>query len=710
MRRALPVLLVVLLTSAPAELRADCESSEGHIRWVSGIDIRQYQVGEGFQGYFLDTATLGNFLLTATDLFGTRVYEIDSPGNLSLASSTLTGYVDRITVSGDLAYIISTGAMSIVSVTEDGIATTVSTHSAPSARDVAVQGDYAYVAGSSLFTVDVSDPASPVTVDTDAANGDRVVTYGDRLYVASGNDGVEAFDISNPSAPVSLGLVIATYGPIGGLEVEADHLFVSWLNHGVTAHDLADPDVPVEVGYLDTGVSAGFVIDEGYAAVSSPGGLTFLDISDPTNIVSTGAFRSAGLFGMAVKDGIAYVATGSLQAIELNDVDNPSAVNTIAAFAEGQDLRVIEDHLVLYLRDSMEVISIADGETPVAVASIPFNRVRGLDTQGDYAYVSDLDGFHVVDLAQPSTPSVVASIAGFFGDVVATGNRIYLSYDGDTTTLDITDPTSPTVLGSYDSGLFSVAFAAEGNDVYLSYEFESSAEIIHYDFTNPSSPSYVGDQSAFDPIHSMTAHNGELWIGNRTGLLRFDRSNLDLLGSVGECSLAGGGIHLSPSGAIQTWNGSFHTFSPVNGLEYLSTGSTATASVTGLASSGEYLYVTDADGLHVFLEPCVPASTEIPPATQLPLTLRSQPNPSWGPTSFRLQRASRDAGRSSSQGAQLEIFSVDGRILRTLPVTAGSDVHWDGTDEQGRAVPAGVVLARWSGEGEAATTTVRVLR
>ncbi|MFB3907773.1 MAG: PQQ-binding-like beta-propeller repeat protein [Candidatus Eisenbacteria bacterium] len=51
-------------------------------------------------------------------------------------------------------------------------------------------------------------------------------------------------------------------------------------------------------------------------------------------------------------------------------------------------------------------------------------------------------------------------------------------------------------------------------------------------------------------------------------------------------------------------------------------------------------------------------------------------------------------------GAELSIFAVDGRRVRTLAARAGT-IAWDGRDERGRDVPAGVYRARLAG-GEGA--------
>lgn len=84
-----------------------------------------------------------------------------------------------------------------------------------------------------------------------------------------------------------------------------------------------------------------------------------------------------------------------------------------------------------------------------------------------------------------------------------------------------------------------------------------------------------------------------------------------------------------------------------------------------------------------------PADRSHPPAT-----LAAVPNPSRGRVSFSL------AGGGAGVVA---IFGLDGRRVARLPLVAGAPARWDGRDEQGRATPPGVYLARLEGRPEAAT-------
>ena len=71
--------------------------------------------------------------------------------------------------------------------------------------DVAVSGNYAYVAGGDggLRIIDISNPAAPTEAGFYDTPGDArgVAVAGNYAYVADGKGGLRMIDISNPAAP-----------------------------------------------------------------------------------------------------------------------------------------------------------------------------------------------------------------------------------------------------------------------------------------------------------------------------------------------------------------------------------------------------------------------------------------------------------------------------------------------------------------------------
>jgi hypothetical protein len=87
--------------------------------------------------------------------------------------------------------------------------------------------------------------------------------------------------------------------------------------------------------------------------------------------------------------------------------------------------------------------------------------------------------------------------------------------------------------------------------------------------------------------------------------------------------------------------------------------------------------------------------TEARPAGSVPIGLSVSPNPFGRAAriSFNLPRAA---------AAELGVYAVDGRLVRTLPATSG--IVWDGTDNAGRLVGRGVYYCRLQGQAFSSST------
>ncbi|MDM7915658.1 MAG: FlgD immunoglobulin-like domain containing protein, partial [Candidatus Eisenbacteria bacterium] len=82
---------------------------------------------------------------------------------------------------------------------------------------------------------------------------------------------------------------------------------------------------------------------------------------------------------------------------------------------------------------------------------------------------------------------------------------------------------------------------------------------------------------------------------------------------------------------------------------------------------------------------CAAAGVAESPAAGTPF-LSCRPNPFAGSTQLVL-------ARSPQSAARLEIFDASGRRVRSIDWPAGrASLSWDGADQAGRALPAGVYL------------------
>ena len=90
---------------------------------------------------------------------------------------------------------------------------------------------------------------------------------------------------------------------------------------------------------------------------------------------------------------------------------------------------------------------------------------------GNYAYVADgNNGLVIVDISNPASPTLKGSYdtAGFAEDVVVAGNYAYVA-DGNNgfVIIEISNPASPTLAGSYDTVGYAQDVDVAGNYAYV---------------------------------------------------------------------------------------------------------------------------------------------------------------------------------------------------------------------------------------------------
>lgn len=161
------------------------------------------------------------------------------------------------------------------------------------------------------------------------------------------------------------------------------------------------------------------------------------------------------------------------------------------------------------LTNGFRIVDISNPASPSVVGGTDLSfagNVQGHTTSGNYAYVFDFQTLKIVDISSPSSPAFVAggSVSLPAADpngIVVSGNYAYVITGSATATdrfriIDITDKENPSVVGG--SGLSIPGEPSDieisGNYVYLSLKQDSAgtAGLRVVDVSNPASPSIVG--------------------------------------------------------------------------------------------------------------------------------------------------------------------------------------------------------------------------
>jgi hypothetical protein len=266
-------------------------------------------------------------------------------------------------------------------------------------RNLKVLRDRVYLADSrrGLVVVDI-DGLAPRTVwiqPNGAAYGLHLED--DKAYVAAYGEGLQIYDISSPDAPTLLS-TLSTGDYSWDVWVHNGFAYIADFNNGVSIVDVSSPEKPKLVGsvtWADRYPAAEILRGEGdtiYVAASSHG-LIVIDISDPLDPVIASSYRPIRIGnaeGLAVRDGIVYLAQGS--ELEFKAGGEPIEFATT-------------------IDNGLHIIDATDPYAPRLISKVNFlGWVEGVDHAGDFVYIANgFNGVRSIEIRDIANPSLVDS-------------------------------------------------------------------------------------------------------------------------------------------------------------------------------------------------------------------------------------------------------------------------------------------------------------
>jgi hypothetical protein len=379
---------------------------------------------------------------------------------------------------------------------------------------VAIDGDHAYVAdwSAGLQIIDISDPMVPAIVaSVDAAsNVEDVAIDGTQELVSASYGGLEVVDITSPTEPQRLGSVGT--GLTWSAMPYGAHVCVAVVG-GLRSVNLANLESPMVLARLATsGSSRDVAIDDRWAYVACyADGLEIVDVSDPAAPETVADIAVEGLATkVAVSNGLAAVADetggGPVQFFDITDPASPSPLGQLATTGIAQALAIEGDRA--YVADHLNgllVVDVSDPTAPTITGSVLGGSgtiprgVQGLNVDGTRAYLCYAiypgpgGGLQVIDLTTPSTPTVIGSLfitSWSPAALVLRGTELYVSsLQGPVHAIDVSDPTAPVVGTSVDLPGQSIDISARGTHAYVA-STRTGAHVI--DISHPARIELIG--------------------------------------------------------------------------------------------------------------------------------------------------------------------------------------------------------------------------
>ncbi|MFB3908823.1 MAG: hypothetical protein ACE15D_10510 [Candidatus Eisenbacteria bacterium] len=483
-----------------------------------------------------------------------RIFDINDPKSpRQIGRYPVSGELADFAFAKNLAYIEAGDyerTLEIVDFSDPTAPTLLGSCAAPGFT-IALAGEYVYMPAyhDGVFVIDVSDPRQPHVAgrwemgifSTIRVHGDRAYCIwisGEKVQGEDGEDlrddsGVMVYDISQPLEPVYLGEYRAQYN----VEWVSDIYFdcgLAYLTPGpgtALILDFADPANPLVVGNLVTQGDfrdLDFLCGTMYVA-DGRNGLVSVDVSDPAEPSVLGSWWEASYpSGISVDDRAAYIADGifGLHVLDVHDPLHPVVISRLPMVDPPDNLVVAGDYAFCWDNQTgVDVIDVADLDHPEPVAhmNVP---ASGLALAGDVAYVVRSAQFTSIDISDPGHPAVLGgcAIPPYAGyDVCTHGDLAYVANgDAGLVIVDVSDPAHPFRRGTCDLYDRPYNVVTDGSVVYASLSYY---KLGVFDVTNPDQPYFVREIVLPGGMGMMRIVGDRLFVDATPGIRVYDISD-----------------------------------------------------------------------------------------------------------------------------------------------------------------------------------------
>ncbi len=363
------------------------------------------------------------------------------------------------------------------------------------AHDITIQENLGYCAFlNGLVILDLTDLKKPAFLSQLYLGGGYAITVREKTaFMASGSEGLNIIDISDPKSPI--------------LEAKVD-------TNG-EARDVA--------------------LSGSYAFVADGlGGLIIVDVRNPAAPRTVGKWDSPGeSMGIVVRDETAYLADGSagLQILDVKDPIKPTPLGFCDTDGTAEDITLSGDNS--YIADGssgLKVMDISKSSAPKQIASLMTSGYcRGVSADGHLLCAGNLyDGaFQVIDISKPAAPVILATkkytMYNESWNVVLNGSRLcVLDYFSGIGFFDLSAPDKPAMTGFYLTPSSIIAAAVQDKTAYAVGEL-SGLRVV--DLSDPLRPLPLAATSIFRGVHGLAAGGGYAYVTDRWSIRIFDASN-----------------------------------------------------------------------------------------------------------------------------------------------------------------------------------------
>jgi len=253
-------------------------------------------------------------------------------------------------------------------------------------------------------------------------------------------------------------------------------------------------------------------------------GLCIFDISNPRDVLEVGFLEVSAVRELTVVDNVAYLARGS-SGLTIIDVSNPANPVEIAfrdTPGSGRDIKVVNG--VAYIADGYSGIRVFDVSNPTFPIDLGFYDdgipIFHLDIKGTVLYAvaanHNVGSVAAIDISDPTSPTLISRTEFLDNpqDIQVEGNYAYLATgNGWFSVVDISDPTA---LRFYTGT--RVADRTEGLHIVgdRAYVASATAGLAIFDIANPRAvqPRRLGTLDTPGSAHNVVYHAGMAYVSD----------------------------------------------------------------------------------------------------------------------------------------------------------------------------------------------------
>jgi len=430
------------------------------------------------------------------------------------------------------------------------------------ASDVAVKGDYAFVADRTcgLQVFNIADADNPVWETRLITPGEprELKISGNYIYLAAEDGGLHVIDIASPLSPDIVNTLTFEY-PAYGLDIDGSMLYAATGGGSYTSDagaleivDISAPESPVVINSVETpGPTMTVDIDNGYAYVAAGyTGLRIMDV-DPAESAHTVSvygelpspqFTGGDVYDVVVSNGWAFTnRTGGelnpnvLGILDVSDPENPFRAEEFFfdGYVSGSGPIVIDGN-ILYMTKGTEfrIYDILSHDPATLLCTVPEAGGK-FSVKNGMVYVAG-GGLKVIDATDLSNAEVRGSTsgisAGYSIDVV--DGLLLQGYFDNLNIYDVSDFQTAEIISSIEVYGCIGDFDVHNNLIYM-----IANPVQVYSIADPHAPVFVREIEISENPHCLDVSSDMLYVGDYYTLSIYDISDPDSsfrVGSVGD--------------------------------------------------------------------------------------------------------------------------------------------------------------------------------